>query len=189
MVAFVACLLVVRSAVILHRGTSFHVRLDPNAKHPLQIWSDTHKITETLIPAHHPWALQIADVDGDGIDDIVVGLNESTRYLKFPHHTLFIMRFDGSHLVRKWAGSTLGRPFTEFCFGPRRPGSAQLLFTLDQLIDGKIALTAHKWSGFGFQRVGRELTFEDASSLRLDHANLIVFSNHCLVTIPYQGLL
>ncbi len=189
MIAVVASILVLQKAMLLHAGTTFQIRLDPNARHPLQVWLKSTKVCDGLIPDHHPWALEIADVDGDGDDDIVVGINETTRYLKFPHKTLFVMHFDGKQLSRKWAGSTLGRPFTEFCFGPKVAGQGQLLVTLDRCLDGQLALTAHRWSGFGFQKVGNEKFFTDASGLHVEQSNLVLTSNHRLVSIPIQGLL
>src|SRR5471030_1122721 len=98
-----------------HAGTAYAVVLDSRAEHPLQVWRGDSKVADSLLAAYHPWALQVADVDGDGDDEMAIGLTKPTKYLPFPHRTLFIMRFDGKQIIRKWAGSTLGRPLLEFC--------------------------------------------------------------------------
>ncbi|MFT2543520.1 hypothetical protein ACMWP9_36640, partial [Escherichia coli] len=64
--------------------------------------------------------------------DIAVGVNKPTHNLPFPHKTIFIMRFDGKRIVRKWAGSTMGRPLLEFGFAPKVQGKSQYLFTLEK---------------------------------------------------------
>lgn len=170
-------------------GNSYAVRLDPAAKRPLQVWSAGRKIAEALSAAYHPWALELADVDGKGRQEICVGLTKPTHQFKFPHRTIFVMRFDGERLVRKWAGSTMGRPLLEFCFGPRNVGEGQVLFTLESTIEGQVALSANRWMGFGFRKVGKQQVWKRARSLRLESESLILNANGKRVSIPWKSLL
>jgi hypothetical protein len=171
------------------RGAHYAVVLDARAPHPLQIWRGGRKIADSLRMAYHPWSLQVADVDGDGTEEIAVGLTKATRYLPFPHRTLFIMRFDGRQIVRKWAGSTMGRPLLEFCFGPKEKGKAQTLFTLETALHGGVALSAHAWTGFGFRKIGQERIWKGAKGLSFRGDRLILRVDSHSVSIPWRALL
>ena len=170
-------------------GTAYSVRLDPAAEHPLQVWMGKRKVAEGLQRRYHPWALEVADVDGSGVDSIVVGLTKPTKYLPFPHRTIFVMKFDGHKISRKWAGSSMGRPLLEFCFGPKSLGNPQALFTLERRFDGKAALRGNRWTGFGFVKVGEEKAWNSASGLRCEGARLILVANGRRIAFSWKPLL
>ncbi len=172
MLAVAVATILISKAVLVHGGIAFEVRLDARAAHPLQIWRNDHKLAEGLLKSFHPWALQIVDVDGDDVDEIAVGVTKSTPNLRFPHKTLFIMRFDGHEIYRKWTGSTMGRPLLEFCFSPKERGKPQVLFTLEKTMDGQVALSANKWIGFGFQKIGVQRSWRNAQGLRCQETSL-----------------
>jgi hypothetical protein len=176
-------------AGLIHDGTPYAVLLDTKAQHPLQVWQGDRKLADSLQRAYHPWALQIADVDGDDEDEIAVGLTKPTTRLPFPHRTLFIMRFDGKQIVRKWAGSTMGRPLLEFCFTPKVKGKPQTLFTLESLLHGGVALSAHEWTGFGFRKIGQERTWKGADRLFCKGDRLILRVNRHVLSLPWRDLL
>lgn len=170
-------------------GIDFIVRLDGRANRPLQVWRDGRLIAAALSKSFTPWSLQVADVDGGGRDEICVGLTKSTHQFDFRHRTLFVMRFDGEQIFRKWAGSTLGRPLLEYCFGPKEPGKPQILFTLESKLDGSVALSANRWMGFGFRKLGAERIWKRADSLRLESESLILRANGERVSIPWKSIL
>jgi len=177
------------SLAIQHEGRTYEVRLDQKAGHPLQVWRDGHKIAEALQHAYNPWSLQIADVDGDDIDEIAVGVTKSTHNLHFPHRTLFIMRFDGHEIRRKWTGSTMGRPLLEFCFSPKQKGKSQYLFTLEKRLDGRIALSANSWTGFGSHKVGHQLDWKVASGMSAKGDSLLLQANGRSIAVPWKKLI
>ena len=181
--------LAIQTAVLRHHGQTYQVRLDPAAAYPLQIWQNGHKRAESLHKSFTPWKLQIVDVDGDDVDEIAVGVTKTTPNLPFRHRTLFILRFDGEKIGRKWTGSTMGRPLIDFCFGPKRQGRPQVLFTLEKRLDGWTALSAHEWTGFGFRKVGRQQAWQEANGLRCDGDRLILQANHQQVAVAWKGLL
>ena len=170
-------------------GIAYTVRLEPRAAHPLQVWTGGRKVAERLERRYHAWALEVADVDGSGVDSIVVGLTKPTKYLPFPHRTIFVMKFDGHKISRKWAGSSMGRPLLEFCFGPKSLGKPQTLFTLERRLDGKAALCGNRWTGFGFAKVGEEKAWNSASDLRCEGARLILVANGRWIALPWKSLL
>jgi len=176
-------------AVLVHGGVVYSVRLDASAVHPLQVWRGDRKLAEYLLKAHHPWSLQVADVDGDDVDEIAVGLIKPTHNLHFPHTTLFILRFDGKDIVRKWAGSSMGRPLIEFGFSPKVKGKPQTLFTLEKRLDGRVALSAHRWTGFGFEKIGAEKSWRNASALSFAGDRLILRADDRQVRLLWKELL
>ena len=137
------------------------MRLNAHADKPLQVWEGNRLVASGLQKRFHPWGLAVADVDGHG-PAIAVGVTKSTHNLRFPHRTLFLFRIDGTTLVPRWTGSTMGRPLLEFCFSPQVP---QRLFTLETRLDGRTALSGYRWSGFGFRKIGIERTWLHAEQL------------------------
>jgi len=148
------------------------------------VWKGTRRIANALLKRFHPWSLQIADVDGHG-EAIAVGVTKPTHNLPFPHRALFLMRFDGDELRRKWTGSTMGRPLDEFCFAPRKP---QALVTLEECLDGRVALSCYRWNGFGFTKK-RERFWQSAAHLRPGQEGLELRGNGRHVSLPWSDLL
>ncbi len=172
----------------MHGGVTYTVRLDDSQARPLQVWRGGHEIDGALVKAYHPWSLKIADVDGHGADEIAVGVTKATKYLPFRHRTIFILRFDGEKIIRKWAGSQMGRPLIDFCFGPKIAGHPQTLYTLERTMGGRTALSAHEWIGFGFRKVGHEFTWRRADSLRCAGRRLILHADGRTVALSWTKL-
>ncbi len=97
-----------------------------------------------------PWKLSVADVDGDGRKEIVVGVFKSTKFIPRPHNCLFIYDWDGQRAAPKWLGSTLSRPFTDFGFADTDNDGRDNLYAIETKRDGRQALAAYSWNGFGF---------------------------------------
>jgi hypothetical protein len=64
--------------------------------------------------------------------------------------------FDGEKGTKKWLGSTLGRPFIDYCFLEAKDGvkDVTLLVTIDQLLNGKLCFAWRTWTGFGYRLRG-----------------------------------
>ncbi len=147
------------------------VRLDAAALKPLQLVHSRRVIDRVLKLDWKPWALQIADVDGDGHVDVAVGIVKRTRYLPQPHTCLWIFGVRDGKFTRKWLGSTMGRPLLEFGFGESEKGGAPL-FTLERTLEGKVALSRYRWSGFGFRKGPKEKVWDSANGLLLQHGKI-----------------
>lgn len=98
-----------------------------------------------------PWKVRIADVDGDGINEVILGVYKKTRFDPVYDNRLFVYSFDGKSLFSKWLGSRLANRFSDFEFGDVDMDGK------DELISVEIDANAYQqkiiiydWKGFGF---------------------------------------
>ena len=132
-------------------GKLERLSLDPGRDPALSIRRGKRLLWQGVPQRWNPWKLMIADVDGDGKREIVVGVYKSTRYFPKPHNCLFIYGWDGQRASPKWLGSSLSRPFTDFTFTDLDgSGAGEELIAVEMTLDGKQCVAIYKWNGFGF---------------------------------------
>ncbi len=103
-----------------------------------------------LSQALKPWKLQVGDVDGDGSDDLMVGVYKKARFHPVMAKRPFIYGWDGRTMYPKWLGSRLSRPFTDFVLADF--GSGARIVAVEETVDGARELSVYKWDGFGVTR-------------------------------------
>lgn len=118
----------------------------------------------------NPWKLMVGDVDGDGVDEVSIGV-----YKKSPLHPVmakrpFFYNFNGGDLVPKWRGSRLSRPFEDYFLFDFDKDQVMELVSIEYLEDGRQVLNSYKWREFGFEgyketqavkSIEKVFTFED----------------------------
>lgn len=97
------------------------------------------------------WKLEVGDIDGDGIDEIALGV-----YTESPLHPIdakrpYIYRFNGEELIPKWRGSRLSRPFVDFVFYDIDYDGMDEIISIEILKDKTYIINSYKWKGFGFE--------------------------------------
>jgi hypothetical protein len=98
--------------------------------------------------------LQRGDVDGDGRDDILVGLNQRSKLDTMVRRRLHIYSADARRGFRpKWRGSALSRPFRRFALLPRSGASDVVALETNPLpaYRGFVWISIYRWNGFGFR--------------------------------------
>lgn len=115
-----------------------------------------------------PWKLLIGDIDGDGIEEISVGV-----YKESPLHPVmakrpFIYSFVDGGIHPKWRGSRLSRPFTDYCFYDIDGDGIDEIISIEILEDNKKLINTYKWKGFGFEGYLESKIYEDITNLRLN---------------------
>jgi hypothetical protein len=140
----------VLSADLDRDGRVERVVLDPTQNPTISVWQGNRRLWQGVPKRWQPWKLLLVDVDGGGRQEIVVGLKKATRFFPKPHNCLFVYSFDGKTVRKKWLGSGLGRPFTDFTFANMDRDSIQELIALETTGAGRRCVGVYSWSGFGF---------------------------------------
>jgi poly-gamma-glutamate synthesis protein (capsule biosynthesis protein) len=106
----------------------------------------------------HPpsiYAAEAGDVDGDGRDELLLGLNQPSKLDFAVRKRLHVYALDRRKGFRaKWRGSALVRPLREFRLLPSKKGDE--LATVEESREPNARerwLSVYRWNGFGFRQV------------------------------------
>lgn len=107
-------------------------------------WPDGHTVNSALSAS---WKLEVGDVDGDGVDELVLGTWSS----RGPHdyltrRTIWLLEATREGLKPKWRGSQMPVVFDDFELR-RRHGRD---FLVTHPTGPGIPSTIYRWTGFGF---------------------------------------
>jgi hypothetical protein len=133
-----------------HDGRLERIVLDPAQDLTLSVWQGKQRLWQGVPKRWRPWKLSLADVDGGGRQEIVVGLTKATRFFPKPHNCLFVYGYKDKKVSKKWLGSGLGRPFTDFTFTDMDGDHVKELIALETTIGGRRCVGVYSWAGFGF---------------------------------------
>jgi len=154
------------------------VKFDPKAHDTIRILDmQSHEIYRGMPKSLHPWKVQVADADGDGREDIAVGVYKKARFHPVMAKRLFIYGWDGKGLYPKW----LARPFTDFVFLDRK------LVAIEVTRDGMNELAVYRWDGFGFTGEWAGVKSPKLSGLTADHSRIIVQSGSRTMKFTFKG--
>ena len=122
------------------------------------------------------YQFQTGDIDGNGIEDAIVGVVKSTRFYPEPARRLFIYKNFHNKVRPMWMGSHLGGILQDFRFIDQKGGDngqMGLIRSLQTTTSGLYVVADYRWQGFGmgFERflvkaVGRE---EALKAFNSDH--------------------
>lgn len=131
-------------------GRPEHIRLDKESDPALSIRSGRRAVWQGVPARWKPWKLLVADVDGDGRREVVVGVYKATRFFPRPHNCLFIYSWDGQRAHPKWLGSSLSRPFLDFAFMDVDGDREEELVAIEMKRDRRLCVALYSWNGFGY---------------------------------------
>jgi hypothetical protein len=116
----------------------------------------------------NPWKIAFVDVDGDGAEEIAVGVYKKARFHPVMANRLFIFGWDGQDVYPRWMGSRLSRPFSDFAFADF--GGGTKLIAIEETRDGGDELGIYVWDDFGFAAEGRGARADRMSDLGVQGA-------------------
>jgi hypothetical protein len=131
-------------------GRTERLAIDARRDPTIAIWRGKRLIARGARRSWGAWKLTTGDVDGDGLREILLGVNKTTRSLPFKHNALFVMGFDGHKIYRKWLGSSLAKPFDDFLVADIDGDKRDELISLETLPNSRRCIAVYSWSGFGF---------------------------------------
>jgi hypothetical protein len=121
----------------------------------------------------NPWTIHIADVDGDGMKELSVGVYKKTRLDPVMAKRPFLYNWNGKTIYPKWLGSRLSRPFDDYCFCDLNDDSVDELISIELAGNGSKLINVYRWKGFGVEGIAESHTFEDISHIRVTRAERI----------------
>ncbi|MEZ4937119.1 MAG: hypothetical protein R2799_05950 [Crocinitomicaceae bacterium] len=107
--------------------------------------NDPKKNWDIPYPVYH-W--EIADIDEDGCDEILVGVIKSTRYDPKPAKRLFIFKLFEGYIRPKWMGSRLSQPLVNFKVIDL---DGTKVLSIEREKNGNFLLALYSYSSFGLK--------------------------------------
>lgn len=153
-------------------GRLERIRLDKESDPSLTVLHGKRVVWRGVPARWKPWKLMVADVDGDGRREIVVGVYKPTRFFPKAHNCLFIYGWDGQAAHPFWLGSTLSRPFLDFAFVEGKP--LNRLLAIETKRDGRVCLAAYTWNGFGFTQDWQRGDWADARLVETARDHVVI---------------
>jgi hypothetical protein len=101
------------------------------------------------------------DVDGDGIEDILVGVIKPTRFHPIMAKRLFIFKNFEGYIRPMWLGSVFPQPLIDFWLIKNEEGYYNIL-TFEREESGRMLVAEYRWRGFGIDFItyhAREIKF------------------------------
>ncbi len=141
------------------------------AENDIIIYSMEEEIIEIFrkdFEEYNPWKIAVGDVDGDGVDDISIGV-----YKESPLHPVmakrpFIYNYINGDLKPLWRGSRLSKPFTDYGFIDMDGDGIDELMSIEILSDDRKVINTYQWKGFGFEGYMESVDFEDLRDLKIE---------------------
>ena len=100
--------------------------------------------TDIMALPYPVYRFTTGDVDGDGREEALVGVEKSTRYDKVVRRRLFVFKNYHGKVRPQWMGSRLGHPIIDFAFVKDKVRS------LEAERDGRYLVAEYFWRSFGF---------------------------------------
>lgn len=118
------------------------------------------------LEALKPWKVQVADVDGDGRNEISIGVYKTARFHPVMAKRPFIYNWNNGTLSPKWLGSRLSKPFDDYIFCDIDKDRMDELISIEQLPNERKVLNSYKWKGFGFEGLAESRDFQEITGLQ-----------------------
>jgi len=138
--------------------------------------SDSGEIIKTLersMEKMNPWELKIADVNGDGINEIGITMYKKTRFHPVLANRPYIYSWKEDEIIPYWRGSRLSRPFSQYGYKDVNNDGRDELVAVEYLENEKEVIDVYGWKGFGFESIGQSEVFDEIGMIILNNKDPI----------------
>jgi hypothetical protein len=109
--------------------------------------------THAALLPYPVYQMQAGDIDGDGKQDVCIGVIKQTHFDPVVKKRLFIYRLDEGTLRPLWLGSRLWNALQSFKIVHR--GHEDHIAAVEQCSTGRFIDAEYRWKGFGLVRIAQ----------------------------------
>ncbi len=96
---------------------------------------------------YNPWKIILKDIDGDSVDELLLGVYKKTKFYPLFERRIFVYKFKNEEIFPLWLGSRLSSPLIDFeIFDIENDGKYEIL-SLERKKDGSKKISIYKWNG------------------------------------------
>ncbi len=118
-----------------------------------------------------PWKVELADIDGDNIPEILIALQKTTPYDKEIKNRMFIFNYQDNILARKWTGSRIAGIWREFYPMELLSTPGQELVFIEQAGEDLEKISIYSWFDFGFFMLADSKAYPRIQSINMKGEN------------------
>jgi hypothetical protein len=107
-----------------------------------------------------PWKIELADIDGDGIKEILTAIYKKTHFDRKEKNRMFIFNYTDGKLVKKWTGSDIAGAWKNFSVYDILPMKGSELIFIRKSDNGE-RISVYYWFDFGFQLFAESKDYEN----------------------------
>lgn len=120
-----------------------------------------------------PWKLEIADIDGDEEQEILVAVYKTTHFDDHERNRMFIFNYDPNKLYKKWTGSQIAGNWKDFYVGDLLSIEGSELIFIEQMESEKERIGVYYWFDFGFILLATSESYSDIQNVSILGENSI----------------
>ncbi|MFT4145202.1 MAG: hypothetical protein QM644_12165 [Mobilitalea sp.] len=120
-----------------------------------------------------PWKIDVADVDGDGIIEIITVVKKAAHYDKEIRNRLFLFNYENNVLVKKWTGSQIGGNWKQVYIGDLVSIPGEEIILVEQTEQKLEKLGVYYWFDFGFLKLAESKEYQNIKEITICGGNQI----------------